>query len=600
MLVSSSVLGASSSASQFAWARKVHAKAVVIEVYIDLFSATGADALDALFQCAELEGYGIPVVCSAPTMFSETSTHCRSGSPRVLMVAFATDVDLSQPFEFPKFSSADSLFPPAGYPASATGSSDLNRSAVVNPSRFSATVGAVMTALSTAGVVPGAQVNPVAYRTDMRRDPPRTGAQCVDGFVDSYDPVIDKVNAFSGAQSERSGVANLPITGSCRAHPAKYRQKMAFKPFSAIEQAVKQATRERLGNSFYKSQDVIDSEFDHWGFHCTRWGIGPFLEPGASEKARADFSAAAVDFALLELGDHKIRGDSVAHKFWAIRKAHANRFMPDPLSDCFELKEILRRAKKLDPDAEGKLPVTVSLLIVLFSLLQPSLIEHRVLRAYYVYGFSYGSRVSEIAIGEEYTVLWCDLHFYMRDLEMDVLARDARGMYLSEPDELESIQQADKTTRRGKGVPRSHTLNASGPDLCLVRSMCSLKRALHAIGMARPNDPVFSWAAGKGVTRKMASSVLKEAAAACGIPAAKVSNHSLRSGAMTAFRAAGIPWAETKMFLRWKSDSSAELYNWPHTRLVAGKAAQIFSVAPVHRMRGLFVHCLGGLRSGGQ
>ena len=118
--------------------------------------------------------------------------------------------------------------------------------------------------------------------------------------------------------------------------------------------------------------------------------------------------------------------------------------------------------------------------------------------------------------------------------------------------------------------------------------------------MARPSDPVFSWAPGSGVTRAMASSVLKEAAVVCGIPAADISNHSLRSGAMTAFRAAGIPWAETKMFLRWKSDSSAELYNWPHTQLVAGKAAQIFSSAPIHRLRGLFVHCLGGLRVGGQ
>jgi hypothetical protein len=263
------------------------------------------------------------------------------------------------------------------------------------------------------------------------------------------------------------------------------------------------------------------------------------------------------------------------------------------------LQELLRRAKRLDPDAKGKLPATVALLVALFSLLQPALIEHKTLRAYYMYGFSYGSRVSEIAIGEQYTVLWQDLHFYLCDREIDILETDGAGLYRNSPDELEAIQQADKTTRRGKGVPRSHTLNTADPSLCVVLHMCDLKRALHELGMARPEDPVFAWAPGKGVTRKMAGSVLKEAAVACGIPAAAVSNHSLRSGAMTAFRAAGIGWPETKMFLRWKSDSSADLYNWPHTRLVAGKAAQIFSAAPIHRLRGMFVHCLGGLQDGG-
>jgi len=117
--------------------------------------------------------------------------------------------------------------------------------------------------------------------------------------------------------------------------------------------------------------------------------------------------------------------------------------------------------------------------------------------------------------------------------------------------------------------------------------------------MARPKDPLFSWAPGKGVTRRMASAILKQAATACGIPAADISNHSLRAGAMTAFRAAGIPWRETKLFLRWKSDSAAELYEWPHTQIVAGMASRIFSSAPIHRMRGLFVHCMGGLAGRG-
>jgi hypothetical protein len=375
---------------------------------------------------------------------------------------------------------------------------------------------------------------------------------------------------------------------------------MAFKPFTEAERDLIASKREQLGRAFYASQSEIDREMDHWGFHATRAGVPAYLSPDDGDEVRFAFREAAVDFALLELADHGIRGDSLAHKFWAIRKAHANRLLPDPLADCFQLREILYRAKKLDPESRGKLPVTVSLLVFLFALLDLDMIEHRTIRAYYLHGFAYGNRVSEIAIGEKYTILWEDLHFYLRDVEVDVLAVAANGSPLHEPDELESIQQADKTTRRGKGVPRSHTLNVADPGLCVVRALCALKRDLAAVGMAKPGDPVFSWAPGRGVSRKMAGAILKEAAAACGIPAADISNHSLRSGAMTAFRAAGIPWVETKMFLRWKSDSSADLYNWPHTRLVAGKAAQIFSSAPIHRMRGMFVHCLGGLRDGGQ
>jgi len=382
-------------------------------------------------------------------------------------------------------------------------------------------------------------------------------------------------------------------------HPNHYRRSMAFKPFTERERAAMDSQRQLLGHSFYKSQGSIDQLASHWQYHASRAGVPFILQEDDPEEVAIAFRKAAVDFALLELVDHAIRGDSLQQKFWAIRKSHSNRFQPDPFEGCFELLEILRRAKKLDPESKGKLPVTISLLIVLFSLLDPRVLEHRVLKAYYLHGFAYGNRVSEIAVGELYTMRWQDVHFYLRGTEVDILAREADGSFSLEPDELESIQQADKVTRRGRGVPRSHTLNDSDSDLCVVRAICSLKRDLESVNMARPEDPLFSWAPGKGVTRRMASAILKQAATACGIPAADISNHSLRAGAMTAFRAAGIPWRETKLFLRWKSDSAAELYEWPHTQIVAGMASRIFSSAPIHRMRGLFVHCMGGLAGRG-
>jgi len=466
-------------------------------------------------------------------------------------------------------------FPALGYPQADDSVMYRLINMAVNVNYHSQVMSSVADVLRTAGVAPGGSVNTNAYRTRARRVP----------------LVPQGVGGKSYLAGVRVGEAQHPGPG----RPTRYRKSMAYKPFTPAERAIMSATREKLGKEFYASQSSIDAELEHWVYHCTRVGIHPYLTDNDTEATQSAFLEAAVEFALLELGDHGIRGSSVAHKFWAVRKAHANRFLSDPFEGCFELSELLRRAKKLDPDPVGKLPVTVALLKVLYAVLDCTLLEHRVIRAYYMYGFAYGSRVSEIAIKEKFTVLWSDLHFYLDGVEVDVMERDPLNRFRFQPDELEAIQQADKTTRRGKGVPRSHFLNGADSSWCIVRALCALKRDLRAVGMAKDDDPVFSWSDGAGVTRPMAGAMLKEAASMCGIPKARISCHSLRSGAMTAFRAAGIGWPETKMFLRWKSDSAADLYNWPHTRLVAGKAAQIFSSAPIHRLRGLFVHCMGGL-----
>jgi hypothetical protein len=557
--VSSTVLEPGAATSCFEWARAVRAQAVVFEVFADPMDACGAGALDVLFEAAESQGFSTPSIQhmpSAPGIFPAPAA-------RLLVVAFSLSVAVVHPFALEPTGIAGACsqtFPPASFPERSASILD-SPCAVTDVGRFSDAIVAVVAALAEAGAAPSLAVNSNAYQADV--------------------------------------VGGTPRTGSRKPHPNGYRKSMAFKPITAMERATIDATRAKLGSGFYKSQGAIDMQYEHWWLHASRAAVPAILEPTDPPEVRLAFHSAAVDFVLLELGEHAIRGASISHKVWAIRKAHANRFLPDPFADCFELVEILRRARKLDPDSVGKLPVTVALLVVLFSMLDPSRIEHRTLAAYYLHAFAFGNRVSEVAISEMFTIVWEDLHFYLLDHEIDVLAVGPDGRYRSDPDELESIQQADKMTRRGHGAPRSHTLNVLEPRLCVVKSLCALKRDLAGVGMARPDDPVFSWAPGKGVTRKMASSVLKEAAAACGIPAAKISNHSLRSGAMTAFRAAGIPWIVTKMFLRWKSDSAAELYNWPHTRLVAGRAGEIFSSAPIHRMRGLFVHCLGGLRDGG-
>ena len=83
----------------------------------------------------------------------------------------------------------------------------------------------------------------------------------------------------------------------------------------------------------------------------------------------------------------------------------------------------------------------------------------------------------------------------------------------------------------------------------------------------------------------MSQKLLKRAAVLCGIPAGDIATHSLRAGAMSAAMATKIPWHVAKDFLRWKSDKSAELYAWPHTRAMKGRAAAFFKSASLHATR---------------
>ena len=258
---------------------------------------------------------------------------------------------------------------------------------------------------------------------------------------------------------------------------------------------------------------------------------------------------------------------------------HQNLGLPDPFTDDYRLNLLLARARKKDPEPAGKMPATLSLLDVLDSTLDLSKLEDYCVSAYHLNGLAYANRVSEIAIGEDHTILWKDIEFHLDDFEMDVV-RSAQH-----PDELTETQQSDKVTRFGQGLPRSHFVNPEDSWHCIVTRICELKRRLAAVGMAKPADPVFSWAPGKGVTRHMSQKLLKRAAVLCGIPAGDIATHSLRAGAMSAAMAAEIPWHIAKDFLRWKSDKSAELYAWPHTRVMKDRVAAFFKSANLHATR---------------
>ena len=504
---------------------------------------------------------------------------------------------------------------PDGYPIGSDRDTYSMVNAAVNVTYYTAFMQKVQAVMAEMETVPGKASPPGAYVTKLHPDHPdsmptapsqklfdtarftgsqfaevpkvpRTASHCTatswpafvpglwtiheDGIIDpSCLPVESGTGMYMQAGAPKFTALTYP----------KDRHQLANTPYSQFEIDLMDETNTRLIDNGLKSKVVIGPVVKQWQSHCTRTKTPPVRDPMDSPRTVAKFKQTAREWALIELGPRGIRGDSTARKFWAVTKWHETLTKPDPFKDDYRLQLLLSRAKKHDPVSVGKMPCTPHLLDAMDTTLALDTIEGFTVSAYHLNGLAYGNRVSEIAIGEDHTSTWKDFRLLLDDTVLDVTVSNLQ------PDELEETQQSDKTTRFGEGMPRSHFVNEDDQWRCIVTRMCELKRWLAKLGMAKDTDPVFSWAPGKGVTRTMSQKLLKRAAMLCGIPAGDVGTHSLRSGAMCQAMAAEIPWHQAKQFLRWKSDKSAELYNWPSSSSMKGRAAAFFKSASLHAVR---------------
>ena len=72
--------------------------------------------------------------------------------------------------------------------------------------------------------------------------------------------------------------------------------------------------------------------------------------------------------------------------------------------------------------------------------------------------------------------------------------------------------------------------------------------------------PLFVHPSGRFVTRDDVTAALQRHAAACGLPIAATTSHSLRCGGCVTLLDRGVPWSTVKIRGRWTTDSAATLY----------------------------------------
>ena len=93
-------------------------------------------------------------------------------------------------------------------------------------------------------------------------------------------------------------------------------------------------------------------------------------------------------------------------------------------------------------------------------------------------------------------------------------------------------------------------------DSCIVAVMENFFRRSHLLG-AKPSDSLFSVPGLPVLTSNVLSRVMKETVTAMGLPAAKVSTHSLRYGGATMLAAGGYPEYIIAMYGGWAPGSTS-------------------------------------------
>ena len=178
--------------------------------------------------------------------------------------------------------------------------------------------------------------------------------------------------------------------------------------------------------------------------------------------------------------------------------------------------------------------------------------RHLVIAAGLILGWYFGTRISELI-----SFSLCSIVLY-----------DAHGAVLSltAPDLVDRAVEIDlkfgitKTDQHGEGAVRSH--HCTRQVLCCVRAIAVMLAARVSAGaVMNPDSPLFLFFDGSDssvlddrLDRAVVARTLKAGAAAAGIPAARVSCHSLRSGGATAMLRAGKSYEDVRCFYRWRSD----------------------------------------------
>jgi integrase len=257
-------------------------------------------------------------------------------------------------------------------------------------------------------------------------------------------------------------------------------------------------------------------------------------------------------FLLSEGGVRGLSFSAINGKSYGIRWHFLINHEIDVLEGWLQHKVFMRGVKRLKHHPARKIPVSWSLLLLTINSLDLSSFRHLVIAAGLILGWYFGTRISELI-----NFRLCSIVLY-----------DAHGAVLSllDPNLVELAVEVDlkfgitKADQHGEGAVRSH--HCTHQVLCCVRALATMLVARVSAGaVMNPDAPLFLFFDGSDISvtddrlnRAVVARTLKAGAAAAGIPAARVSCHSLRSGGATAMLRAGKSYEDVRCFYRWRSD----------------------------------------------
>ena len=253
----------------------------------------------------------------------------------------------------------------------------------------------------------------------------------------------------------------------------------------------------------------------------------------------------------------------------AVRSLHIEHGFPDPLLNCPRLQRVVRGIKRLQGSASSaRLPVTDSIMLVIFNSLDLTLPDHCMFWAACTLAYFGFLRVSEFTVSSNNSFS-PPYHLTLQDLALDSL---------SSPETLRLHIKASKTDpfRKGSFI---HIGRGKYP-LCAIRAVVSYL----TVRGAGPG-PLFRLQSGQPLSRQLLTSWLRQIVASAGLPE-NFSSHSFRIGVATVAAWQGIPDHLIQALGHWTSNAYQLHIRTPSAAL-AGLSSQLSGGPPtaVHRIQ---------------
>jgi hypothetical protein len=303
--------------------------------------------------------------------------------------------------------------------------------------------------------------------------------------------------------------------------------------------------------------------------------------------------------------NHGNKTTTIRGKLSGVRWAHIKDLRKNPFTDMESLKDWLADATKMDGPVEPKLPVPVSIIMMIIVCMEDTY-DLRSLKAAILMGYWFLLRSVEYLAEDsggfdpDRSLTWGDLRAMVEDSDGETQAHFDMSHILTgnAGSKWRAIEMADLATqlKAGKSCDLSGTFfsdknslstctrtlpSTAGSDLCVVQAVADLYEAHVKLTGKAPNSKaaVFAKADGSVYTRGYVSDILKEAAAVSGVPKARIASHSLRRGGASTYAAAGISDKAIQRWGRWTS-SAYQSYVYPHMAQFAKGLKKAMHVVP--------------------